>query len=349
MNFLLENPFYDGTKLLSLSDLYGRRPEIYMCTTNRSAGKTTYFSRLLVNKYKKGQGKFMLVYRNSYEPDGAGDKFFKDINGLFFPSDVMTSAPKNKGIYTELFLNGESCGYAVSLNQSDNIRKISHFFSDVERMFFDEFQSETNTYVPNEITKFQSLHQSVARGKGKQSRYVPVYMCSNTVSIINPYYIAFGISSRLSKETKFLKGDGFVLEQGYNEGAAKAQSESGFNRAFAGSKYQEYAAQNVYLNDNMAFIETPEGSPRYMGTLRYNGGEYAVKSYPSEGIVYCDDRPDRTFPVKIAVTTEDHQVNYVMLKQNAGYIAALRWYFNKGCFRFKNLTCKEAVLTALSY
>ena len=33
--------FYDGTKLLSLMDTNGNKPEIYMCTTNRSGGKTT--------------------------------------------------------------------------------------------------------------------------------------------------------------------------------------------------------------------------------------------------------------------------------------------------------------------
>ena len=48
----MENVFYDGTKLLSLLDLEGNKPEIYMCTTNRTGGKTTYFNRLLVNKWK---------------------------------------------------------------------------------------------------------------------------------------------------------------------------------------------------------------------------------------------------------------------------------------------------------
>ena len=40
--------YYDGTKLLSMLDINGKRPEIYMTTTNRTGGKTTYFGRLLV-------------------------------------------------------------------------------------------------------------------------------------------------------------------------------------------------------------------------------------------------------------------------------------------------------------
>lgn len=45
--------YYDGTKLLSLTDLDGKQPEILMVTTNRTGGKTTYFGRLCVNKFKK--------------------------------------------------------------------------------------------------------------------------------------------------------------------------------------------------------------------------------------------------------------------------------------------------------
>ena len=54
----------------------------------------------------------------------------------------------------------------------------------------------------------------MARGQGEQNRYLPVYMLSNPVSIINTYYVELGISSRLTDETRFLRGDGFVLEQG---------------------------------------------------------------------------------------------------------------------------------------
>ena len=50
--------YYDGTKLLSMLDLNGNKPEIYMCTTNRTGGKTTYFARLCV----KSSTKIFLVY-----------------------------------------------------------------------------------------------------------------------------------------------------------------------------------------------------------------------------------------------------------------------------------------------
>ena len=83
--------YYDGTKLLSLKDINGSEPEIYMVTTNRTGGKTTFFNRLCINAFKKGNGKFVILNRYNYELDGCADKFFKNIHQLFFPNDELTS------------------------------------------------------------------------------------------------------------------------------------------------------------------------------------------------------------------------------------------------------------------
>ena len=213
----------------------------------------------------------------------------------------------------------------------------------------DEFQSETNSYCIDEITKFQSLHTSIARGQGKQTRYVPVYMISNPVSIINPYYVALEISSRLKEDTHFLKGHGFVLEQGFNASASEALKESGFNKAFAKTEYVAYSAECVYLNDNQSFIERPTGIGRYLGTINYMGTDYALREFAKDGIIYCDDKPDKSYTYKIAVTTDDHQINYVMLKRNDLFISNMRLLFERGCFRFKDLRCKDAVMKLVSY
>ena len=341
--------YYDGTKLLSMLDLNGKKPEIYMCTTNRTGGKTTYFGRLCVNRFLDKGEKFGLIYRYNYELDDIAEKFFKDLSSLFFTGKVMTSKRRANGIFQELFIDEKSCGYAISLNSADNIKKYSHLFSDIDRMIFDEFQSENNHYCTDEIKKFLSVHTSIARGQGKQVRYVPVFMLSNQVSIINPYYVQMGISNRLKDDTKFLRGDGFVLEQGFIQSASDSQKESGFNRAFSSNEYVNYSSENVYLNDNYSFVEKPVGKSRYICTLKYKGTDFGVKEYAESGFVYCDDKPDSTFPMKITVTTDDHSINYVMLKRNDFFLSNLRYLFERGCFRFKDMRCKEAILNALSY
>lgn len=346
----MEKPkYYDGTKLLSMKDINGNTPEIYMCTTNRTGGKTTYFNRLCVNRWRDGKGKFMLLYRFNYELDDVADKFYKDIRNLFFQGTHMVSKRRASGIYHELFIDEDSCGYAVSLNSADQIKRNSHLFNDVNRMLFDEFQSETNHYCPDEVKKLISIHTSVARGNGEQIRYVPTFMLSNPVSLLNPYYVEMDISSRLTDKVRFLRGDGYVLEQGYVESASLAQKESGFNRAFSKNSYVAYSTESVYLNDSKSFIEKPTGTGRYLATLKYNGALYGVREFAELGIIYCDDRPDTSYKGRIAVTTDDHEINYVMLKHNDLFLENLRYFFERGCFRFKDIRCKDAVLKALSY
>lgn len=341
--------YYDGTKLLSMLDINGNKPEIYMCTTNRTGGKTTYFGRLCINRFLDKGEKFGILYRYNYELDDIVEKFYKDLGCLFFPNYTMTSKRRASGTFQELFLNDKSCGYGLSLNNADQIKKYSHLFSDIQRMIFDEFQSETNHYCERETNKFISVHTSIARGQGKQVRYVPVYMLSNPVSIINPYYVEMGISSRLKDDTKFLRGNGFVLEQGYIESASIEQKNSGFNRAFSKNSYTAYSSECVYLNDNKAFVEKPAGKSKYLCTLRYKGSDFALREYTESGLIYCDDKADSSFLTKISVTTDDHNINYVMLKRNDFFLSNLRYFFERGCFRFKDMRCKEAVLSALSY
>lgn len=341
--------YYDGTKLLSKLDIRGKRPEIFMSTSNRTAGKTTYYSRLLVNAFLRKNKKFFLLYRFNCELDSISDKFYKDIGSLFFTGHFMSSKARANGVYHDLYLDENHCGYALSLNNADQIKIMSHLFSDADHGMFDEFQSETNHYCPREIEKLLSVHTSIARGKSKQVRYVPLYMLSNTVSLINPYFVEMDITNRLRADTRYLRGDGFVLEQAYYQGAAKEQEESGFNRAFKRNRYVAYASQNVYLNDNYSFIEKPSGKSRYLVTLRYNGKDFAIREYGAEGYLYCDDKADSSFPNRISVTTDDHRLNYVMLRRNDFIISNFRYLFEHGAFRFKDLLCKECVLKALSY
>ena len=88
----------------------------------------------------------------------------------------------------------------------------------------------------------------------------------------------------------------------------------------------------------------------YLEYVKKNGGNvFAIREYAESGYVYCDDRPDLSFKYKVTVTTADHQINYVMLRNNDLFINAMKDLFSKGCFRFKDMRCKEAVLSALSY
>lgn len=344
----MDNIYYDGTKLLNLLDLDGMKPAIYICTGNRTAGKTTYFNRYLVNRFLKHGEKFALLYRYDNRLKSCAEKFFKDIKELFFEDHELRAEKRENGKFYELYLDNVPCGYVLSLNSAESIKENSHFFSDIERVLLDEYQSLNNKYVQDEIDNFKSIKTSIARGKGKQVRYVQFILVGNAISLLNPYLVAFGLHKRIKRDTKFIRSHGLVMEITLNEAAAKAQQEDRFNLAFEDKSYLDFEAQNVYLDDSEAFIEKPSGKSRYLGTLTFKGKDYALREFSENGIVYCDDRPDKSYPFKIAVTLPDHNINWVMLKKNDMFLTSLRWYFDHGCFRFKNLQCKDAVFSALA-
>lgn len=347
--------WYSGNKLLSMLDMNGEEPEIFISNSNRSAGKSTFFNKWCVEEFIKGNGKFMLIYRYKNELSDISSKFFNEIGRLFFSGYIMTHISRANGSFMELFLRppeGEpvSCGFAVALSSASKLKLYSHFFTEVKRMIFDEYQVESIGYMTNEIVFFHSLHQTVARGEGFASRYVPVVLIGNQLSTINPYYSAFGITERLQKDTKFLRGRGWVVEQNLNKDVRNIQRRSAFEQAFVNNEYLEKQGGGDYLNDITSFIDKrPEGRFYYQMTIKYMDKYYSVSMFPDSGILYVDNKYDKTFKNLVAVTTDQHDINIVMLRQSDIMIKNYREFFDRGCVRFKNINCKTAFMELVKY
>lgn len=335
--------YYDGSRLLSIKkDVNGDEPEIYMCVGNRTGGKTFYFSKLCVNRFLKGKGQFILLYRYGYQIADVANAFFGDIQPICFPKLIMTSKSIDKGNIQELHLGYEGnvdkdpiCGYALALNDADNIRRYRPLFNECTIMFFDEFQSETGRYCPREITLFQSVHTTCC---GR--RRLPVIMCSNAVTMLNPYFTAMDIGYRLQKDTKFLRGEGWVLESAFVESAASDLKQSGFAKAFARDKYIDYATQNTYLNDNTNFVEKLKGDYTYLFTLHFDGSSYAVRKGPD--FIYVSSDVDPSYPLKVSVKVTDHGPDAILPPKSWDVLHNCKRYFELGRVYFKDLSCKQA-------
>ena len=174
-------------------------------------------------------------------------------------------------------------------------------------------------------------------------------MLSNNVSILNPYFAELGVSARLQPNTNFLRGNGWVLEQGFNEGASKAQLSSKFMQAFSSNDYIGYLTSKEYLYNDNAFIEKMSGVSRYLCTFRFQGKEYSIREFPNEKVLYCDNSIDETYKLRFAVNVEDMLPTYTLRMPTDMFIQSFRRYFSNGCFRFKNMECKAALICLLKY
>lgn len=346
--------FYDGTELLSQVDINKKTPELYMCVTNNSAGKTSWWNRYLIKKFVDKGEKFLIIVRFKDDLSDIADEFYSNIQYidddrfLFLRKHQFDAKKRSSGRYAELLLDGETCGYAVSLNMVDFVKKKSHFFYGVKRAIFDEFISESNHYCTDEMTKFYALHKAIGREQGNQARYFPIIMLGNPYTMLNPYFDKLGVIDRLKENTKFLRGTGWVLERSVNEAAAKALSENSFNQAFMSDDYIKSYSIGGNFTDNDAFCEKPKGKGQYLCTIKHDGTNYGVRKFENEGVIYCDDNADLSHPIRISVSANDHSKNYIMSESYRGFLFSLRDYYNHGCMRFKNMKCKIAILKSLS-
>lgn len=333
--------YFEAKPVTEFKDISGNVPEILIVDGNRTGGKTTAFSRLLVDEFLKDGKKFFLVYRFKNDMKDVAEAFFKDIRTLFFTGHDMTSKSHANGAYIELFLDKKSCGYAGSLTMASKLKRFSHIFCDVQNMFFDEYQDENNYYITDEVNKLLSLHTTIARGQGKAVRFVPLYMASNSISIFNPYYKALNLTARVNSNTKVLKGDGFVLLRLIIKDVAEAQKQSAFNRAFSNSDYFKSSVDNSFLNDDDFNVEKLkfEGSPVFTFIC---GNDFYTVLFDRE-MFYVRKGGDRNIKPCFGVNQTDRKKNVVSIA-TTNYLQKLKYEYQNATVHFETIEAKHAFL-----
>lgn len=344
----MEHKYYDGTKILSMSDMYGREPEVYVVEGNRVGGKTTFFYKWRIKKFLKSGEKTLWLYRFQSDIDDCANKIFKDLKQIKYQSYEMTYKTKAKGRYAELYLNEEHCGYALPINSSDAIKNMSHVFVDVDWILFDEFQPESGKYCPGEMKKFHSIHTSISRGGGKQVRRVPVVLIGNTVSLLNPYFVSLGLSKKLQPRTKFMRGNGWVYEKAIVDSAKQAQKESAFNNAFGSGSYNKFSQEGFYINDNNQGIKKLKGDSRYLATIYYGSTIMSLKLSLNENNIYMCTGGDSSYPIRISLTPNNMVENTMLKSLYKQNIGVWRYYFELGRMRFEGAEERECAFELLS-
>ena len=345
--------YYTLDKIKKIKDLDGKKPSMFLISSNRSAGKTTAVLNEFIKCFLEDESQFAIIYRNQYEMSDAHN-IFADILEREYPSFTMFTKSCAKGLFYQLILNdGEServCGFALGLFSVDKMKKYSPLFLHVERALFDEYQLENGRYLKNEPQKLMSLIISIARGGGSQSRNIDLYMLSNNISILNPYYISLGITQRLMDDTRFLRGHGWVLEQGYNASANKAVSENNIVRAFSesDSAFTEYmTAKNSYLINMSAFIKKQTGRSRYLCTIEYGDKKIGVREFFESGEIHCNEKVDPSAYYTFAFTPENHSQNTVMLKRSSFIFKTLEKAYDDAYLTFETVEIKNIIFLLL--
>lgn len=330
--------FYNGDKITSLRDKNDRIPGLRVITGNRSSGKTTYFNTRAMKRFYKNGSQTAFLYRNINELKKTYERVFKPIEFRFDPKHFRVSAPSTDG-YTTLYVEDKIFGYGIALRACDNIKKVSNLFNNVDEIIWDEFQSVSGNYLPDEIGKFLIVYDSIARGENQMVRPVPVIAISNLISMLNPLMTKLKIFNNVDKDTKFMRGDGFVFEQNINLAAVQLRNNDPVRRALG----EEENPEAVYL-DNTSNIGRLKGKNKYFITLFINNGQFGVRWYEN-GLVSCTKKIDKT--CRFCYTNNIEMADRFWTYNND--IPRLRMKFQRGEFVFEDLECRQAMIDFLKY
>lgn len=351
-----EIKFYDGTELLSKRDAEGQLPELYICCSRtRSAGKTFFFTKKLFEDYLEKGEKFVLFCRNKLELGSVAEGMFKAMLSYCYHDEyTMSETIQMKGCYSNIVVTKGSgdeeekfhVGYVLPLASSDQIKRISSLFCDATQGFFDEFQPESKTtYLTDEVNKFLSIVTSISRGDGETRRRFPIYFCSNTISIVNPYFMELGLNRRIKPDTKWVKGVGYVFQKIENQEIIDKHANSGINRAFNGNKAISFD-DNLWMSDNYTCVEKVGegwGRPMYYCTIIDGNYTWGVNYYPEIDLYYVGCKFDKTYGLTFNIKYDDMSPNIPLIRGSM-YMKTLKSAMEKGIVRFQTVHAKESFM-----
>lgn len=291
---------YDPSFIMNAKDALGNEPTWrIVCSLERGPGKTYGFSKILITNYLEKGEQFVLLTRKIGDLGSVAKGILTPYLEGEHPDMSIRELVHQSKVYSQIYLdvkNGDKVdshmvGFVLPIKQSDAIKKISGLFNHVSVMFFDEFMpSADSSYLTDEVGLLMNLYKSVARGGGKAVRELPIIMCSNTLSLGNPYFEALDLNNKIQENTRFYQGENrVVFERCEVEGLSKMHSESGLDVSL--KKYIDRNRSNVWINDDSTLVSKKKdrewwGRPRYVCTLVYQDEKIGMYKYDKVGYTF---------------------------------------------------------------
>lgn len=345
----------DLKKILSFKDEEGKTPNIYLWCSGRNGGKTTTVYNFLLEDALENDHKFVIITRQKNLLNGAANDFivgykYKEYDEPFSVSNVADGQVK------QILYGDKIIGSVISLSASNNIKRMSKLLEDkLEWVFFDEvIVEEGSSYISGEMTKLQSILQSIFRMK-----HYNVIMATNLVSSICPAFSTFVNSKgmcitemlEMNVEAKTLRGIGWVLKiDTISDDIVNTISEN--NRAFAASRYTRMSKANQFMDDKTLIDKKIKKEKRtdVCYFISYNT-YYKLSKIIKSGGYYLEkvQKTDNDKIVKYTLTQNNIDADTLFISGNSVIRSDLRKLYDCGYIYFDALGTKQMMLEFLKY
>lgn len=333
-----KNNFY-----YNITDIMGYNALFNYIIGERGVGKTFSAKEYVINKFIKKGEQFVYVRRYNTELEEAvgtstKQKFFEQIitAGEFKEHKLTNTKDTFK-------IDGKICGYAIALSTSMILKSTS--FDKVTTIIFDEFIIDKGCYhyLPNEVEAFLELYETIAR-----LRNVKVLFLGNAISSSNPYFLYFDLSLPYNSTHKIFKNGEILVNYIKNEKYRAVKKASRFGKLIAGTKYSQYAIDNIMFRDSNTFVKKKSGSCKFYFKLKYQGTIYGIWLQPKENVIYISYDYDEKCPIEFVVELDDHnEVTFLLRSRTSVHIQNLIYYYQNSLMRFESQKIKNEFIKVM--
>ena len=253
---LAENDYYDYGHVLSY-----HAPWMFVVGA-RGLGKTYGAKKLVIGDWIKKRWQFIYLRRTAEEQKNKGT-WFADIAEQYPELEFRVSGNQAECHWLDdrdatADKHGKKrptwhiMGYFIALSQAGQVKSVA--YPKVRTIVFDEIFPDNMRYLGGEVTALEEFYNTVDRWNDR----VRVIMCSNAVTLANPYFSAFNINLKpqLDNRTQYQRYcDGFIMVELADYG--------GFSAKVATSKFGQFLRRydenyaNYAINNDFRDSATP--------------------------------------------------------------------------------------------
>lgn len=332
--------YYDGSKLLSYN------APVNIVIGERSEGKTYYFKRRGIRNYLRDGSTWVYCRRYDEVLKSMLDKrpFFGDIIANDeFPGIELKVEGRTMRLRREGSKDWETFGYFTALSRAQSYKGTTD--PTCSMLVYDEFINELKVppYLPNEPNILMNYWETLDRREDR----VKIVMLANAADLVNPFFLSWGITLDKPGFKRYKQGM-LVVQWDDNPAFAAHAAESNIGRFTAGTSYDDYARNNLFIGSGDEFIERKPSTAKPVCCLQYRDQSFGVWRDAKQGRYYITKKQPQGV-LAFALTQADHRPNLIMLDQADPFIKAIVQHYRYGMLFFDTPATRESFMLALRF
>ena len=323
--------YYNCHDLLTYNRLYN------MIVGVRGHGKTYCYTKKCIDVgLEQKKISFVVLVRYKEDINAIKDDWWTIVEHLY-PDYIFYS--KRNIIYARNSLETFPIGEFIALKQYMRAKRKPRPY--VRIIFFDEFLNEESDYLPNEITAFTNICDSVIRNRDN----VRCYLVSNYISVLNPYFNYFGIYQLGKRFTRGIHDS--LLEFTDSKEFVEFRKKTKFGQSIEGTEYGNFAMLGrMLLDDTTNVTKVPDGQCHHQFNLILEG--IPMEVCLMENLLYIRKNKDKT---AIAYTpyVDDAVLGAIFCTKSLSHFDFIVDKFTKDEIMYESLPIKNAIINFVRF